>query len=207
MTLDIHSIMQGLAESRPIFHSEADFQFALAWHIKEAMPDCELRLEFKPFPDESMSLDIWLPTIGMALELKYLHPKTDIEWHGERFVLKGGARDGGRYEFVKDIQRLERVVADKEDTKYGYAILLANDYGYWDAPLLGWKSTIDVDFRIHEGRQIHGPLRLRGKTGENLGKEALVFLSGLYDIRWQDYSKLGSQRNSQFRYLVVSVGD
>jgi hypothetical protein len=58
MTLDIHGLMQRLSKSRPIFHSEADFQFALAWRIKESMPDCEVRLEFKPYADESMFLDI-----------------------------------------------------------------------------------------------------------------------------------------------------
>lgn len=207
MTLDIHDLMQGLAESRPIFEDEKDFQSALAWHIKEMTPECEVRLEFKPFPNESMFLDIWLPTIGTALELKYLHRKTDSEWHGERFVLKDGARDVGRYEFINDIQRLERIVSDKEDAKYGYAILLANDFGYWDDPLPAWKSTIDADFRIHEGRQIHGPLRLRGKTGENLGNKALVFLAGLYDIHWQDYSNFEMRSHSRFRYLALSVGD
>ena len=33
LPLDIHNLMQGLSYSRPVFHSEADFQHALAWHI------------------------------------------------------------------------------------------------------------------------------------------------------------------------------
>ena len=68
--MNIHSIMRDLA-GRPIFHSEADFQFALAWQIKERMPDCEIRLEFPPFRRENMALDIWVPTMKMAIELKY----------------------------------------------------------------------------------------------------------------------------------------
>ena len=31
--LDISDLMTGLAVSRKVFHSEADFQHALAWHI------------------------------------------------------------------------------------------------------------------------------------------------------------------------------
>ena len=38
---DIHNIMHRLSLWRPIFHSEADFQFSLAWIIKEIYPNCE----------------------------------------------------------------------------------------------------------------------------------------------------------------------
>ena len=31
--LAVRDLMAGLAESRKVFHSEADFQHALAWHI------------------------------------------------------------------------------------------------------------------------------------------------------------------------------
>ena len=79
MPLDIHAIMNGLAERRPIFHSEADFQFALAWRIHKTLPDCEVRLEFKPFPYERMYLDVWLPTECVAIELKYLTRKLTID--------------------------------------------------------------------------------------------------------------------------------
>lgn len=40
--------MHRLSLWRPIFHSEADFQFSLAWIIKEIYPNCEIRLEFVP---------------------------------------------------------------------------------------------------------------------------------------------------------------
>ena len=68
---DITHLMNELARYRPVFHSEADFQHALAWRIHEAMPDCEVRLEYKPFPTKRLYLDLWLPDIGVAMELKY----------------------------------------------------------------------------------------------------------------------------------------
>ena len=36
--LDIKSLLMGLAENRKVFHSEADFQHALAWHIHQTKP-------------------------------------------------------------------------------------------------------------------------------------------------------------------------
>ena len=69
--IDIHALLGGLARKRPAFHSEADFQFALAWEIREARK-LDSRLEFRPLADERMYLDIWLPQRGVAVELKYM---------------------------------------------------------------------------------------------------------------------------------------
>ena len=80
--LGISSLIEDLSLLRPVFHSEADFQHALAWHIREVMPDCQVRLEFKPFPAERVYLDIWLPTLGTAIELKYLTRKLVLNWVG-----------------------------------------------------------------------------------------------------------------------------
>ena len=37
--LDIEGLLTSLAQSRKVFHSEADFQHALAWQIHKARPD------------------------------------------------------------------------------------------------------------------------------------------------------------------------
>ena len=37
--LDISGLVASLADTRKVFHSEADFQHALAWHIHHAMPE------------------------------------------------------------------------------------------------------------------------------------------------------------------------
>ena len=50
--LDIDGLMTELSRTRKVFHSEADFQHALAWQIREHMPECEIRLEFNPAPEE-----------------------------------------------------------------------------------------------------------------------------------------------------------
>ena len=153
---DIHAVMGRLAHRRPIFHSEADFQFALAWRIKETLPDCEIRLEYKPFPTdlERLQLDVWVPTEGVAIELKYKIRDLQIEHGGERFALNGQPQNRGRYGYVKDVQRLEQVVADLEGASTGFAVLLTNNWLYWEN---GRRRTNDDDaFRLHDGRRLAG---------------------------------------------------
>ncbi len=41
----IRRVMTALAASRPVFHSEADFRFALAWQIEKMTPDANDRPE------------------------------------------------------------------------------------------------------------------------------------------------------------------
>ena len=59
--LDISGLLIGLAQSRKVFHSEADFQHALAWHIHEAMPKSQIRLEVDVMQVERQrrSLEVW----------------------------------------------------------------------------------------------------------------------------------------------------
>lgn len=206
MPLDIHALMSGLAERRPIFHSEADFQFALAWRIHKTLPDCEVRLEFKPFPSERMYLDVWLPTECVAIELKYLTRELDIECAGERFVLaEQGAQDISRYDILKDVQRIERVVSETR-ANAGFVITLTNDWLYWQPST---RHTIDASFRIPEGKTLSGNLKWasRASEGTTKGKEEPISLKGSYTMNWRDYSRLGAERNARFRYLAVSVGD
>lgn len=202
---DIHTVMGQLARRRPIFHSEADFQFALAWQIKETLPAWEIRLEY---PTERMHLDIWSPTEGVAIELKY---KTcsrgdPIEHGGERFNLKNqDAQDHGRYDYVKDVQRLERVVDDLEGARTGFAVLLTNDSRYWNR---GRGGTIDDAFRLHEGRCLAGQMAWAewASKGSIKGREEPLKLRSSYDLHWNDYSTPGAGVDGQFRYLAVEVG-
>ena len=82
--LDIEGLLNSLAEVRKVFHSEADFQHALAWQIHQAAPDSQVRLEVDAFPDQDRRrfLDIWLPVDGIAIELKYVTKKLEFDQEG-----------------------------------------------------------------------------------------------------------------------------
>jgi hypothetical protein len=61
--LNIGSLLEHLAAKRPLFHSEADFQFALAWQIRSAY-DVEVRLETHPRPLVTLDAHSTGPTDG-----------------------------------------------------------------------------------------------------------------------------------------------
>jgi hypothetical protein len=45
--IDIHAAMANLAAPRPLFHSAADFQHALAWRLQQQHPRISIRLEYR----------------------------------------------------------------------------------------------------------------------------------------------------------------
>lgn len=123
-----------------------------------AVPESEIRLEFRPFPEERFYLDVWCRSAeeSFAIELKYLTRGLDIEVGGERFLLKNqAAQDISRHDVVKDIVRIERIVAEVPQTR-GYVIALTNDPSYWKQSLRA--DTVDAAFRLHEGRLLEGSL-------------------------------------------------
>ena len=206
--IDIHKIMEELAIRRPIFHLEADFQFALAWHIKKLMPESEIRLEFKPFPLDGIYVDIWLSNEGTVIELKYFTRQLESEYGGEIFSLRNQAANPlRRYDFVKDIERIESIVGQGKTARNGFAVLLTNDSYYWRPPSSNWQNTMDAAFRLHEDRQLGGNLHWSATVNKNTvkGREEQINLKSSYHLQWENYSNLGIGPGEQFRYLAVSV--
>lgn len=208
--LDVTKLMKDLARDRPVFHSEADFQHALAWHIHAMGLDAGVRLEYRPDQTERIYLDLWLSSSKVAVELKYLTRKLEYERGGECYALRTqGAQDTRRYDFLKDIQRLEQLSQSKRtDVRVGFAILLTNDPLFWKPPRKN-RVTFDAEFRLHERRTI-----ARGETmgwskkarpGTTAGRREAIRLNGTYVLRWQDYADVGDGDNGQFRYLAVQV--
>jgi len=122
--MEIKNILKQLRTERPVFHSEADFQHALAWEIHHYNPWQSVRLEINLGIGKRAMVDILLRDghTDYAIELKYKACKLDTICRGEEFhLLNHGAQDIRRYDFVKDICRLERFVNDHPST-IGYAI-------------------------------------------------------------------------------------
>ena len=204
--LDIADAMIELARRRPIFHSEADFQHAFAWCIHSLMLDGDVRLEYKPFPTEPVYLDVWLPGIGVAVELKYCTRNLKCTHNGESFALRDqAAQDIRRYDFIRDIQRLERVSKERTEVRAGFAILLTNDRSYWQQP--SRLNTVDAAFRLHDTRRISGEMAWseRASAGTIKGREEPIRLAGSYELQWRDYVDIRGARHGQFRYLAVQI--
>lgn len=196
--------MRKLSRDRPVFHSERDFQHALAWRIHKDMPDSGVRLEYKPFPDERKYLDLWLNGFGIAIELKYRTRELELTRDGEAFELRNqSANDISRYDFLNDIQRLERL-SELPRAMAGFAIFLTNDHLYWNEST---RCTVDAEFRLHEDRTLQGEMnwKERAKPGTKKGREDPIELNGSYETHWCEFGNVNDQKHGRFRYLAIGV--
>ena len=220
--------MNNIKRKRPIFHSEADFQLALACELKEVLPSCEIRLE-RPqeiemtylFPRGTTiqrngqqrqspitvkaSFDIILIINGKEypIELKYKKAEIDIGFNGERYKVLNddAAQTNTKSDLRKDVYRLERYL-DKENAEKGFFIFITNDMSYLK-PSGSKKSpcySFHHNFTLPKKSPCWGNTKVIYKTP----------LKGTYKIKWQPYSKLECTdneelKNGEFCYTLVEV--
>ena len=206
--ININTIMNNLSVQRPIFHSEADFQHSLAWEIHRCFSNSFIRLEL-PWSRENKQkhLDILngVGTNKVAIELKYKTRGLRVQINDETYSLKGqSAQDSGRYDFLKDVMRLEQLIEQNKGWT-GIAIFLTNDSSYWKEP--NTANTADASFRLHQGRSIQGALawRIGAAEGTIKGREAPIILRNIYQVNWIDYSRPSIGGYGQFRYAIFQV--
>jgi len=190
-----------LATSRPLFHSEADFQHAFARALWQADPDLDVRLEVRQLGPRPEYLDLLVlgPEVRTAIEFKYFTRR----WQGtvnvgdEPYDLKGhAATDLARHGFVRDIERLERFGTATHQN--GLAIMLTNEPALWSRR--GRTTTRDAAFRIHEDQVLAGAL-VWG-NGDYPAND--LTLAGTYTCVWQDYSRL-PDGSGPMRYLLIET--
>ena len=108
----IESALEQLKKKHRIFHSEADFQFSLAWELQKILPTAKIRLEYCPSFAREMHIDIYVidEEGSHPIELKYKSRGIELIDDNEYFKLKNhGAQDIGRYDYLYDIQRIENM--------------------------------------------------------------------------------------------------
>lgn len=210
-SVDLQGVLEHLALSRPVFHSEADFQLALAWQVQTEAPHLRVRLETRPTPHVHLDLAFEDPSTkrATAVEVKYLTRLWEGTVGGERFALKNhGAQDIRAYDVVKDISRVEKFIADRPRVN-GAVVVLSNDPSYWRAPKLNDTSNASA-FRLCQGRLLAGVCSWGPNTGAGTrkGREEDLPLSGRYGLSWTTYSKMpGGGTGSEFRQLIVPIGE
>jgi len=211
LDFSVSDALEALANQRPIFHSEADFQHAIAWEIHKHLPRASVRLE-RPVEVSHMNkrlhVDIWIEQDGhvLVIELKYKTRALQVRVGDEQYALRSQtAQDLGRYDFIKDIGRVESIVADRASHASGYAILLTNDPSYWMQSRN--LDTADARFRLHEGSTLHGSLEWgpSASEGTRCGREDLLQIRESYALKWEDYSRPADGTYGRFRYLLVEV--
>lgn len=205
---DINLVMEKLKSKREIFVSEADFQLELAWIIKEQYPDALVRLEYCPYFNPSMHIDIlviidnqWIP-----IELKYKTKGCNKKIGSETFILKNhGAKDINCYLYLKDLQRIESIKDTALEFFEGYTIFLTNDLTYIKKP--SKPDCVYKDFSLEDGITKQGTLDWSENTGEGTRKncEEPIVLKNNYPIKWQEYCKVDGTNTGRFVYLVNKI--
>lgn len=205
--LALPAVMTHLASRRPVFHSEADFQFAFAQSVAALDDRIGIRLEV-PQRGEHRRTSVDLMCRDQQevslVEFKYV----TRSWSGtdgqtaESFDLRSHeALDLARLYFVHDVTRLEGWTA-QQVCGNGFAVLLTNDDRLWDHPAPG-RVTRDHGFRLHEGRTLTGPLRWG--TPEAPFEANDRTLRGSYVATWQEYSRRDSRPGGKFRWLGWAI--
>lgn len=203
--MNIFNAMKTLSDERPIFHSEADFQFSLGWELKMLNNDLEIIME-RPFQfnnklgddkDTTKYTDIFIKD-GLnkyGIELKYVTK----ELKTEKYKLKNHmATNLRRYDFYKDISRLESLKINKEIDK-GYVIFLTNVPSYQKS-----TSGMAKEFNFADGCKIsQGKYDWSGKkpTGKSHRNEEIE-IKQQYDCCWREYPENGSYG---FKYILLEI--
>ncbi len=204
--MNLLPVIESLRVKRPIFHSEADFQFAFAWEIKYLNPTAEIRLEYSPLNEPNKHIDIlvWKDGFAYPIELKYKTTEILATNGDEVFSLKEhGAFNLGAYDFVKDICRVESFVYNNNDFKKGFALWLTNEPKYWNAPKN--QNAGYAAFSVHNGARKSGLMNWGSQYSAKTKKRRKeLLLSKEYEINWNDYSKL-SNSNGTFKFALICV--
>lgn len=206
--INIDSTIKQLAASRPIFHSEADFQHTLAWEIHKVTDKYSIRLEYPSIHDSDtyyVDIVLFCASEKIGIELKYKTRILTKNIDGEVFSLQNqSAQDLGRYDFIKDIHRMEELISKKKLTA-GLCVFLTNDSAYWKIP--DNRNTIDREFRIHEGKIITGLCSWNGNPAKGTVKnrETPLDIQGKYQCNWQKYSVINAGTWGELKYICFPI--
>lgn len=206
MPIDIPRLLSSLALKRPVFHSEADLQHELAFHVREVHHDVQVRLEYPVNLHGNVSVDILIRKEGkeIAIELKYLCRQFECKISGEHFLLQQqSAHNIRRYDVLKDVWRMENYLTARPAASAA-VIVLSNDPLYWLGPLR--EGTSGAAFSLRQDRMVTGNMRWadHAAAGTMRGREEIISLGGRYEMKWQDYSIIDG-RYGEFRFLYIQA--
>lgn len=210
---ELKHILETLAKSGNTYLCEKQFQFDLAWELRKHFEsqdktDCHVYLEYPSRDKEKDGSRIYYDIVikendtYCVIELKYKTSKGKTKLYGEEFDLKDqAAQDLGRYDFLKDVTRIENFEADNEGKSLncGYAVFLTNDSSYWNKD---GKNYLYKDFALNNDRDIpNTPLKWKkGFKESSVGKNRKdgLAIKGAYTANWHPFK-------GEFQYLMFEI--
>ncbi len=199
--MDIMNILKELSIKRPLFHNEKDFQFEFALLLQQK--GYKIRLETYTGKENGKRRYIDLIAIDeekqdcYLFEFKYKTLDKQVIIDNEIYdFFNHAARDLGSYAFLKDVQRIEKLINNNVfgyKVKEGYAIFLTNDLGY----LKGFKkNSLCYNYGLDEGKvfEPNNTIRFLIPNGKEKGDTCISHLDEIsfknkYKVMWKDYSK------------------
>ena len=186
-----------LEAEKAMFTLEADFQFSLAWKLKEILGEtAKIILEY-PYREKEGTrikyIDIYVDTPNEIsfIELKYKTKTQKITRYGIDLTLKNhSAQDFGRLLFVQDIERLEGVHNTTSKKMNNYCLFLTNDKVYWEKET---GETIDKKFYL--AKNIEAGAKVFSPDNNKYKKEVST---NAYESHWCDYL-------DDFKLLMIKV--
>jgi hypothetical protein len=207
--------METLSARRPVFHSEADFQLALAMVMSQDERVSRIRLERRialrePVRDRAhVNVDVLARLNGQPVGLELKYPKRNLECTEfadgelEDFQLPEGAYDVDAPEFWHDTARLERLIAEGEVVA-GVSVMLSN-YELWERERLMGSRSKAHEFALYDTRAVQAGQKLAWRGATAAVDTGPVRLQNEYRCLWRQYSTVGECR-TEFRYLILEPG-
>ena len=213
----LKEMLSGLAKSRPVFHSEADFQHELAIQLHSAGWSCRLELPLSvQLKGNRVKAEVDIMTYSLidktpiAIELKYVSARLITDHEGEPFNLANNwCSNLSRFDCLADWERVAAIVAAGH-AEQGFTIFLTNAEDAWVKDV-SQTENLARNMSIHEGRKLIAGESLLWPENINLdsvGKKRLPPYSPIKcpvpsSCDWSDYSLLGVEKNARFRYLIL----
>ena len=208
---DIYFVLSELSKTNSLFCSELEFQFYLAWKIKEIYgEEFKISIEYplKNYIGKNRNIDLLLVdnyNNYIPIELKYKTSKFEQVWNGFCYKLKDqSANDLSRYGHLKDIARIEYFKNIEPNFLVGYVITITNQCKTWQK-IINQNQT-DYEFSLENGTTICKGIKQWTKNTSEYNKKnyPAINLENNYKINWQDYCNFNKPRGL-FKILITEI--
>ncbi len=218
----VDEIYQDIVNGKIIFANENQFQFELAWRIKNEYKNYDVIFEAVYLDNTGKKCYTDLVVLDKnnkkytPIELKY---KTKSRYKNDLLLKNQDAQGLAAYDYLMDLMRIEFLQQNpQQQLKFyeyydnnqsysfdtGYAIMFTNDKSYYNGD---WINNQARDFSIKEGLNKTGTLNWNLKINKvnNFGKnrQNSIILKNNYLCEWAP--KIAINNNNYFRYLILEV--
>lgn len=190
-----------LEKDKKRYYNEAQVQHKLGIELYKRF-DIEPTLEWCVKNDETGAkkyIDMMLEIGGkkVAIELKYRTKSVKKELYTNQ-----SAQNNGKFNFFKDIKRLEILKNSKDDDfgiEKGFAIFITNDHLYWNAAK---EKTSVADFDLCDDKGIKKDTY---DAKWRKSKNATVTISQSHTVEWFSPSGKVKKDGTTFRCLIIEI--